>query len=86
MVSNDWFTTTMQKTRWEAQVGRFHEPSDSLETVGAVALDIHGDLAAASSTGGLIGKMKGSVGDTAIIGAGLFVDQDVVIIWLVFGA
>ena len=86
MVSNTYFTTTMQKTRWEAQVRKPHEPSDSLETVGAVVLDIHGDLAAASSTGGLVGKMKGSVGDTAIIGAGLFVDQDVAIIWLVLRA
>ena len=86
MVSNTYFTTNMQKTRWEAQVRKSHEPSDSLETVGAVVLDIQGDLAAASSTGGLIGKMKGGVGDTAIIGAGLIVDQDVAIVWLVFGA
>ena len=41
-------------------------------TVGAAALDIHGQLAAATSTGGVPGKMAGRVGDSAIIGAGTF--------------
>ena len=39
-------------------------------TVGAVALDRKGNLAAATSTGGLTGKMFGRIGDTPIIGAG----------------
>lgn len=39
-------------------------------TIGAVALDTNGKLAAATSTGGLQGKMPGRVGDTPIIGAG----------------
>ena len=41
-------------------------------TVGAAALDIHGQLAAATSTGGVPGKMAGRIGDSAIIGAGTF--------------
>jgi L-asparaginase / beta-aspartyl-peptidase len=41
-------------------------------TVGAAALDIHGQLAAATSTGGVPGKLAGRVGDSAIIGAGTF--------------
>jgi L-asparaginase / beta-aspartyl-peptidase len=41
-------------------------------TVGAAALDIHGELAAATSTGGVPGKLVGRVGDSAIIGAGTF--------------
>jgi len=41
-------------------------------TVGAAALDIHGQLAAATSTGGVPGKMAGRIGDSAIIGAGIF--------------
>ena len=41
-------------------------------TVGAAALDIHRQLAAATSTGGVPGKMVGRVGDSAIIGAGTF--------------
>lgn len=41
-------------------------------TVGAVALDVHGNLAAATSTGGLTNKAVGRVGDSAVIGAGTF--------------
>lgn len=41
-------------------------------TVGAVAFDRKGGLAAATSTGGLAGRMPGRVGDTAVIGAGTF--------------
>jgi beta-aspartyl-peptidase (threonine type) len=44
-------------------------------TVGAVALDCHGDLAAATSTGGLEGKLPGRVGDSPIIGAGTYADN-----------
>ncbi|MDG1708921.1 MAG: isoaspartyl peptidase/L-asparaginase, partial [Emcibacteraceae bacterium] len=44
-------------------------------TVGAVALDIHGNLAAATSTGGVFGKPAGRVGDTPIIGSGTWADQ-----------
>ncbi|KAL9612627.1 MAG: hypothetical protein Q9167_002797 [Letrouitia subvulpina] len=59
MVSNDYFTTASEKARWRTRTGNPPAPSEDLETVGAVALDIFGDLAAASFTGGLIGKMKG---------------------------
>jgi len=41
-------------------------------TVGAVAIDSHGDIAAATSTGGVSGKLPGRIGDSAIVGAGLF--------------
>ncbi|NKF22766.1 isoaspartyl peptidase/L-asparaginase family protein [Solimonas marina] len=44
-------------------------------TVGAVALDADGHLAAATSTGGLTNKLPGRVGDTPIIGAGTFADD-----------
>jgi L-asparaginase / beta-aspartyl-peptidase len=44
-------------------------------TVGAVALDQHGNLAAATSTGGMVNKRYGRVGDTPIIGAGTFADN-----------
>jgi beta-aspartyl-peptidase (threonine type) len=45
-------------------------------TVGAIALDIHEGLAAATSTGGVPGKMAGRVGDSAIIGAGTFANTN----------
>lgn len=37
-------------------------------TVGAVAVDIHGNVACATSTGGILNKMEGRVGDTPCIG------------------
>ena len=44
-------------------------------TVGAVALDMHGNLAAATSTGGMTGKMQGRIGDSPIIGAGTYANN-----------
>lgn len=48
-------------------------------TVGAVLRDGAGRLAAATSTGGLLNKMPGRVGDTPIIGAGLWADRRVAV-------
>ncbi len=48
-------------------------------TVGAVALDSHGDLAAATSTGGVLNKTPGRVGDSPIIGAGTWADERVAV-------
>ncbi len=44
-------------------------------TVGVAALDVHGHLAAATSTGGVFGKLEGRVGDSPIIGAGTWADD-----------
>jgi len=44
-------------------------------TVGAVALDRHGNLAAATSTGGYTGKLPGRIGDSPLIGAGTYADN-----------
>lgn len=44
-------------------------------TVGAVARDNHGHLAAATSTGGVVGKRPGRVGDTPLLGAGIYADD-----------
>ncbi len=52
------------------------KPAQKLGTVGAVARDIHGNLAAATSTGGLVNKRWGRVGDTPVIGAGVFADNE----------
>jgi L-asparaginase / beta-aspartyl-peptidase len=48
----------------------------SMGTVGAVALDRAGNLAAATSTGGLTNKMHGRVGDSPLIGAGTFANNE----------
>jgi len=63
------------RERFLARIQRQNEmgfPREKHGTVGAAALDIHGQLAAATSTGGVPGKMAGRVGDSAIIGAGTF--------------
>ena len=51
-----------------------HE-ADSRGTVGAVAIDRHGTIAAATSTGGMVGKRPGRVGDSALIGCGTYADN-----------
>ena len=53
----------------------YESPADetgSTGTVGAVAVDRHGSLAAATSTGGIAGRLRGRVGDSAIVGAGTY--------------
>ena len=45
------------------------------DTVGCVALDVHGHIAAATSTGGLPGKHPGRIGDSPIPGSGLYADD-----------
>lgn len=79
-VSNDYFTTAARLAHWKAQVNQQAEPGGDLETVGAIALDIHGGLAAAGSTGGLTNKSMGRIGDTAIIGAGLLADKGIAVV------
>lgn len=74
-------TTPEQQERWQQVVaaGGF-DPAlfgtdDYVDTVGAVALDARGRLAAAASTGGLFGKAKGRVGDSCIPGAGFYANS-----------
>lgn len=67
--------------RWLTEPDGF-DPSDLDDghgTVGAVALDLNGDLAAATSTGGTYGALPGRVGDTPLIGAGVWADDRVAI-------
>jgi L-asparaginase / beta-aspartyl-peptidase len=55
----------VQRGHWEEEHG----------TVGAVALDTHGRLAAATSTGGIFDKLPGRVGDTPLIGCGTYANN-----------
>jgi L-asparaginase / beta-aspartyl-peptidase len=48
---------------------------ESHDTVGAVALDIHGNIAAGTSTGGTLNKAPGRVGDSSLIGCGCYADN-----------
>ena len=47
-------------------------------TIGAVARDLNGHLAAATSTGGIVNKRMGRVGDSPIVGAGVYADDETV--------
>jgi len=65
--------TERARNRWLAVLhARPDKASEHHGTVGAAALDQAGNLAAATSTGGMSGKMPGRIGDSAIIGAGLY--------------
>jgi L-asparaginase / beta-aspartyl-peptidase len=52
------------------------DPDRIVGTVGAVALDMHGDLAAGTSTGGITNKRFGRIGDSPIVGAGTYADNE----------
>ena len=47
------------------------------DTIGMIALDSHGDLSGACTTSGMVFKMHGRLGDSPIIGAGLYVDNEI---------
>ncbi|GAB1594406.1 isoaspartyl peptidase/L-asparaginase family protein [Lysobacter claricitrinus] len=86
-VPNTWFDTPMRKQQLEearkkeaAQKAAVIEGDDGnvrryLGTVGAVALDKAGHIAAGTSTGGMTNKRWGRVGDSPIIGAGTWADE-----------
>ena len=73
--------TENAKEKWEEwKVEAKYKPIINIEnhdTIGMVAMDVNGNLAGACTTSGLAFKMRGRVGDSPIIGAGLFVDNEV---------
>jgi L-asparaginase / beta-aspartyl-peptidase len=79
-------TSPEQRKRWEEARDRGDlDPSrfghaDDVDTVGSVALDEAGVLAAASSTGGVFGKLRGRVGDAPIVGAGVYASPQVAVV------
>jgi beta-aspartyl-peptidase (threonine type) len=79
-IDNATLVTPRQRARWQ----ELHEQAQKLGadsvrrkigTIGAVAVDAHGHVAACSSTGGTMYKRPGRVGDTPIIGAGTYADD-----------
>jgi len=68
-VAPESLITARQRQRWQARAG------DQSGTVGAVAVDARGHVAAATSTGGMLGKLPGRIGDSAVIGAGTYADD-----------
>lgn len=72
---NTWFRTERRQRQLERAIEQDRvrlDHDDDLGTVGAVALDVHGNLAAGTSTGGMTNKRWGRVGDSPIIGAGTY--------------
>ena len=91
-VTEEWLVTPLRKAQWEKwkvanlRPGATDEDDNAIldhdaemGTVGAVALDKFGNLAAATSTGGMTGKPPGRIGDTPIIGAGTWADERVAV-------
>ncbi|CAG4976326.1 isoaspartyl peptidase/L-asparaginase family protein [Novilysobacter luteus] len=77
-VPNDWFDTdrrrrALEQAQRQAAVGEAPH-GQYFGTVGAVALDRHGHIAAATSTGGMTNKKWGRIGDSPVIGAGTWAD------------
>jgi len=73
-VPNERLLTPRSRARWRAWRDVRAAPTGS-GTVGAVALDDAGRLAAVTSTGGILGQWSGRIGDTPVIGAGTYADE-----------
>ncbi|BDU72658.1 isoaspartyl peptidase/L-asparaginase family protein [Mesoterricola silvestris] len=74
-VPNTYFRTPRQwETFLKLKASEKARPTTK-DTVGAVALDRHGDLASATSTGGMLDKLPGRVGDAPLIGVGTYADN-----------
>ena len=92
-VSQEWLITDLRKAQWKkwrdtkSRPGSTDEDDEAIldhdnegmGTVGAVAIDSNGNLAAATSTGGMTGKPDGRIGDTPIIGAGTWADKAIAV-------
>lgn len=75
MVPPDYYHTDHRWQQLQRARSRAAEQADKHGTVGAVALDMNGHLAAATSTGGMTNKRFGRIGDSPIIGAGTWADN-----------
>lgn len=82
MVDNAYYTVAEKQIYWKTNLHKHrHLNAEHHGTVGAVAVDLKGNLAAGNSTGGTMFKAIGRIGDTAIIGAGIYADEDISIVW-----
>ena len=75
MVDPSYFVTPRREAQLKRALAGEVTLADKRGTVGAVARDAAGNLAAATSTGGMAAKMAGRVGDSPIIGAGTYADN-----------
>jgi L-asparaginase / beta-aspartyl-peptidase len=77
MVQNKYFFTAarFESLKQLQKKERKRTPSDNAGTVGCVALDKYGNLCAGTSTGGMTNKKYGRIGDSPIIGAGNYANN-----------
>jgi beta-aspartyl-peptidase (threonine type) len=76
-IDNDWFVIPERRATLEkvlAAGGEF-DADVKYGTIGAVAVDVDGHVAAATSTGGLTAKRWGRIGDSPLIGSGTYADD-----------
>jgi len=75
-VANDFFILPERRRQLEEALAAGHS-ADPIKygTIGAVAVDVNGNVAAATSTGGITAKRWGRVGDSPLIGAGTYADD-----------
>lgn len=87
LVPEDYFYTPdrveqLKQARLKHRIMLDHDDSDEdsedqkYGTIGAIAMDPDGNLAAATSTGGIVNKRLGRVGDSPIVGAGVYADNE----------
>ena len=81
-IDDDYFYDEFRYNQWlkikdseNFQLDHTAKKDEKFGTVGAVALDVHGNIAAATSTGGMTNKKFGRVGDSPIIGAGTYANN-----------
>jgi N4-(beta-N-acetylglucosaminyl)-L-asparaginase len=80
---HDWLRSAQYKPVVNSEVGTYDSKAEppggkhNHDTIGMLALDAHGNLAGACTTSGLAWKIYGRVGDSPIIGAGLYADNEV---------
>lgn len=72
-----FFTQNNYDRLKEVKVSMTMPSQEKLGTVGAVALDVNGNLAAGTSTGGMTNKRYGRIGDVPVIGAGTYAENNV---------
>ncbi|XP_058241710.1 isoaspartyl peptidase/L-asparaginase [Hemibagrus wyckioides] len=80
-VTEESLITDYARKRWRDNLNPGANPVEcqmgKMGTVGAVAVDLQGNLASATSTGGMINKMEGRVGDTPCVGCGGYADNNI---------
>ncbi len=83
VMPDEYFFTEHRYAQWQEikdtenyQLDHTEKPQNKMGTVGAVALDNLGNLAAATSTGGMTNKKFGRIGDSTVIGAGTYANNE----------